>query len=101
MSAKTEGQRRSLTNLPSESHDAFMAVIESITVGQIVHVNAVRPLLTLAEVPPKAMGGLFAQAVIAGLLTPMVTYSGDEIRRKSDGASAHHATCRLYTRTRP
>lgn len=97
---KVEGQQRSLRSVPSEAQDAFDAIILAIRPGQTVHINGLRGLLDLAGVPARARGGLFAGAVSRGLLAPLLTPEGDEIRRKSDGASAHHATCRLYVRTR-
>ena len=95
---KEQGQTRSLANLSSEHRDAFDAILLPIAPGQTVHVNAVRDLMVLAGITPGSMGGLFAGAVTRGLLTPLVTTSGDEIRRKSDGTSAHRATCRVYER---
>lgn len=97
--AKEAGQAASIAHLSDEAKDAFWAVIHSIALGQIVHISGLRPLLDVAQIPSGSRGGLFSQAVRAGLLTPLMTGSGWKVSAPSDGASAHGADCRLYTRT--
>ena len=95
---KVDGQQLSLMNLTETTWDRFEAIIKAIPVGVMVHVNGVRTDLDDADIPAKMRGGLFSLAVRRGLLTPAITAEGYEIRAKSDGLSAHRATCRLYTR---
>ena len=93
------GQSRSLFDL-DESHAAtFLRLIEAIPLGQQVHVNGLRDALDDAGIPAKVRGGLFSQAVRAGLLAPVLTLEGYSVRVPSSGLSAHAASVRLYVRT--
>jgi len=98
---RAEGQSRSLFDLDETVWDTFLGIIMGVPVGHEVHVNGLREALDNARppIPAKMRGALFNRVARMGLITPLLTVDGDEIRRKSDGASAHHATCRLYVRT--
>ena len=99
---KAAGQSRSLFDLDPTTWDKFLSILTSVPVGHEVHVNGLREELDAAtdpDIPAKMRGALFNRAARMGLITPLLTADGDESRRKSDGLSAHHATCRLYVRT--
>ena len=93
------GQARSLFDLDVSHTDAFMAIILAIPAGQQVHVNGLRDALDEIGIPAKVRGGLFSQAVRAGLLAPVLTLEGYSVRVPSSGLSAHAASVRLYVRT--
>ena len=95
---KEQGQSRSVATLSTETWDAFSAILEMYSAGTRLSVNDVRVWLDIAQIPEKARGGLFAGAVKSGLLSPVTTEDGFEVRVKSTGLSAHRATCRLYVR---
>lgn len=104
MSAKTIGQERSLFDLDETAWDKFLGILTRVPVGHQVTVNGLRDALDAATnptIPNKTRGGLFARAARAGLITPVFTEQGYEVRLSSSGASAHQATVRLYTRTVP
>ena len=95
---RAEGQSRSLFSLSEDTWDTFEAIIRTVTPGTHLHVNGLRELLDIADIPPKARGGLFSGAVKAGLIKPVFTADGYEVRVPSSGESAHCATVRLYVR---
>ena len=96
---KLAGQSASLFSLSESTWGTFKAILETIPAGHQVHVNGMRHLLDAAEIAPSMRGGMFALAVRRGLISPLLTTDGNEIRTKSTGKSAHQASVRLYIRT--
>jgi hypothetical protein len=95
---KEQGQSRSVAALSAETWDAFALILGMFEPGARLSVNDIRHWLDWGQIPDSARGGLFAQAVRKGLLVPVTTADGFEVRVKSTGLSAHRATCRLYRR---
>lgn len=99
---KTEGQHQSTQGLDDAALAAFVTIIESVRVGDLVSVNDLRRSLDEAAIPERARGGLFAKAVKAGALRPVtVRLLGVTVpmRIPSTGPSARTATVRVYERT--
>ena len=95
---KVAGQQASLFGM-EKVRDDFALTLCAFGPGAYMSVNDVRDTLDFFEIPVSARGGLFAQAVRKGLLAPVTTPEGYEVRVPSTGLSAHRATCRLYVRT--
>lgn len=96
------GQQRSLFHEAGE-RETFMRLINEIRAGKTVSVNRLREQLDALEIPDSMRGGLFRAAVTAKLLRPVQIPLPDgtvlDHREKSEGASAHSATVRVYQRT--
>ena len=93
---KAEGQMRSLFAVSDTTRQDFERILRDAP--EMFDCNTIREQMDAAQIPPSARGGLFAQAVTAGLIAPLTTPDGYEIRTKSKGASAHNATVRIYRR---
>jgi len=98
MSAKIEGQERSLFDLLESTWDQFVLVLDTIPKGHLFTVNSVRDLLEVADIPLRSRGGLFARAARAGLMEPAL-HMGYELHEPSLGTSAKGAGVRVYRRT--
>jgi len=70
MSAKIEGQERSLATLTEATWDAFKLVLTTVPPGALFTVNTVRVFLDWADIPVEKRGGLFARAARAGMMAP-------------------------------
>jgi len=88
------GQMASLFAVSDTTRQDFERILRDAP--ETFDCNTIREQMDLAQIPPSARGGLFAQAVTAGLIAPLTTPDGYEIRTKSTGASAHNATLRIY-----
>lgn len=98
MSAKTEGQERSVANLSAETWEAFKLVLTTVPAGHLFTVNSVRCFLDWADIPVSARGGLFARAARAGLMEPAL-HMGYQLFEPSLGSSANGAGVKVYRRT--
>ena len=97
MSAKQEGQERSLATLTEATWDAFKLVLTTVPPGALFTVNSVRCFLDWADIPISARGGLFARAARAGMMSPAM-HLGYELHEPSLGTSAKGAGVRVYRR---
>lgn len=93
--AKTAGQALSVAPLTDTTRQEFTRILA--TMPAVFSVNDCRERLDIAQIPPRARGGLFAGAIAAGLITPYMT-GGYIARVQSEGPSAHRATVVLYQR---
>ena len=98
MSAKIEGQERSLFDLLESTWDQFVLVLNTIPKGHLFTVNSVRDLLDIADIPVRSRGGLFARAARAGLMEPAL-HMGYQLFEPSLGSSANGAGVKVYRRT--
>ena len=94
---KTEGQAASVATVSRQTFDDFAAILTMFPPGAQITVNHIRDFLDLADIPASARGGLFAGAVKAGLVEP-VLIGGYPARVPSSGRSAHCATVVVYRR---
>jgi hypothetical protein len=78
----------------SDHWEPFLSVLETVPVGHHVSSNVLRSLMTQAEIPEKARGGLFSMAVKHGHLR-LLSFE------PSTGTTARKSVVRLYVRLRP
>ena len=90
------GQMASLFAVSDTTRQDFERILRLAPVE--FSINDLRCLLDLANIPDRARGGLFAAAVKAGLIVPLIV-QGYPARVPSTGPSAHTATVRVYRRT--
>lgn len=100
---KITGQERSLLEDDSwagVARDSFLDLVRKYPAGTVFSINNVRERLDNLEVPPRSRGALFAAAIAAGLIVPLMTDGGAvPVTVQSTGRSAHLARVRVYRRT--
>jgi hypothetical protein len=89
------GQMRSLFAVSDTTRQDFERILRLAPVE--FSSNDIREYMDLAQIPESARGGLFAAAVKAGWIVPLMV-QGYPARVPSTGPSAHTATVRVYRR---
>jgi len=92
---KAEGQMRSLFAVSDQTRADFERILSLAPIE--FSSNDIRKYMDWADIPEKVRGGLFAAAVKAGLIVPLMV-QGYPARVPSTGLSAHTATVRVYRR---
>ena len=90
------GQMASLFAVSDTTRADFERILSTAPVE--FSINDIRALQDVADIPVGARGGLFAAAVKAGQIVPLMV-SGYPARVASTGISAHCATVVVYRRT--
>jgi len=97
VSAKTDGQELSVTNLSAETWDAFKLVLDTVPPGALFTVNTVRVFLDWADIPDGKRGGLFARAARAGMMKPAMQ-GPYTLMEPTEGTSGKGAGVKVYRR---